>query len=228
MDRTEFDHFADEYEALHERSIGFSGEAPEYFARYKVEDVANVCSVVTPKRVLDFGAGVGNSVGHFRAVFPSAEITCLDVSPQSLAVARSRHGDAARFVLFDGRTLPFSNASFDVVFVACVLHHIDGNEHVALLREMARVLVKGGHLVAFEHNPFNPLTRHAVKTCEFDANAVLLRAGQLRRRFAAAGLGSVEVAYRLFFPHALRGLRGLEKHLEWLPFGAQYRVVGRR
>jgi hypothetical protein len=35
-------------------------------------------------------------------------------------------------------------------------------------------LKEDGHFIIFEHNPINPVTRHLVKNCPFDADAVLL------------------------------------------------------
>lgn len=51
------------------------------------------------------------------------------------------------------------------MFAACVFHHIDQREHAALLRELLRVLASGGIALVYEHNPYNPITRHAVNTC---------------------------------------------------------------
>lgn len=228
MEGAEFDRFADEYEQHHARNIRLSGESPEFFARYKVEDLARILVPGQPQRILDFGAGVGTSVPHFRALFPAAQLTCLDVSTRSLKIAAQRYPGAASFVPFDGATIPAADGSHDLAFAACVFHHIDASAHVPLLQELRRVLAPGGHLCIFEHNPLNPLTVHAVNTCEFDANAVLIRAGRMRQRLISAGFSDVSVAYRLFFPHALRRLRGLERALTWLPLGAQYRLLARR
>lgn len=228
MDRAEFDRFADEYEALHARNIRLSGERPDFFARYKVDDVARLLAPASPQRILDFGAGVGASVPHFRAFFPRARLVCLDVSERSLAIAAQRHPDAAEFLPFDGATIPLPDASLDLAFAACVFHHIPAQAQVPLLQELHRVLQPGGHFVLFEHNPLNPLTVRAVNTCEFDAHAVLIRAGLMRRRLQAAGFADVRLRYRLFFPHALRHLRGCEAALGWLPLGAQYRLSARR
>jgi ubiquinone/menaquinone biosynthesis C-methylase UbiE len=228
MDRAEFDGFADEYEQQHASNIRLSGESPAYFARYKVQDVANLCAANMPARILDFGAGVGTSVSHWREAFAQASLTCLDVSPRSLAIASSRHPDAAHYRVFDGVTIPFDAASFDVAFAACVFHHIDSASQVPLLRELRRVLTPEGRLFVFEHNPLNPLTRHAVNTCPFDANAVLLRAKTLIERLKAAGFCHISLAYRIFFPGALRIFRPVERLLTRLPLGAQYRLCAER
>lgn len=224
MDRAEFDCFADEYEQLHAGNIRVSGETPAYFARYKVQDLARLCAAKPPARILDFGAGVGASVPHWREAFSQASLTCLDVSQRSLAIARDRHPGAAEYCVFDGVTIPFAAGSFDVAFAACVFHHIEAARQVPLLRELRRVLAKDGRLFVFEHNPLNPLTRHAVNTCPFDANAVLIGARMLRERLRAAGFGRVSLAYRIFFPRALSALRPLERVLTRLPLGAQYRL----
>jgi SAM-dependent methyltransferase len=228
VDRAEFDRFADEYEQQHARNICVSGESPEYFARYKVQDVARLCAGRTPTRILDFGAGVGASVPHWREAFPQASLTCVDVSPRSLAIASERHPGAAAYRVFDGATLPFAAGSFDIAFAACVFHHIDAARQVPLLSELRRVLAEDGRLFIFEHNPLNPLTRHAVNTCPFDENAVLIGARTLRARAQAAGFEQVRIAYRVFFPGPLRRLRAAERWLERVPLGAQYRLCAER
>ena len=74
----------------------------------------------------------------------------------------------------------------------------------------------------------SPLTRYAVNTCEFDEHAKLVMAPEMRRRVQRAGFDAVDVRYRIFFPHVLRRLRGLERKMTWLPLGAQYYIVGRK
>jgi ubiquinone/menaquinone biosynthesis C-methylase UbiE len=228
MDQAEFDRFAEEYEHQHASNIHLSGEAPAYFARYKVQDVARLCSAQKPTRILDFGAGVGASVPHWREAFPQASLTCLDVSQRSLAIARDRHPGAAEYRAFDGVEIPFAARSFDVAFAACVFHHVDTESQVPLLRELRRVLTDEGHLFVFEHNPLNPLTRHAVNTCPFDANAVLVGSRTMQARLRAAGFGRISLAYRIFFPGALGFLRPLERVLTRLPLGAQYRLCAQK
>jgi SAM-dependent methyltransferase len=233
MDVSEFDKFADEYEQLHRHNIAWSGEAPEFFAEYKVRDVrrqleAGAGILGAPLSILDFGTGVGVSIPWFAKHFPHAALTGVDVSRRSLEVARSRFPDAAVLVPFDGRTLPFEDGSFDVAFAACVFHHIEPGLHLGLIREIARVLVPGGRIFIFEHNPLNPLTRRAVKACPFDENAQLVAARSMWARLAQAGFARLSLRYRVFFPGFLRALRPLEAALAWCPLGAQYSISGRR
>ncbi len=230
MDRVHFDHVADEYYALHARNIRYSGEPPDFFAEYKVKDVAAVMAdgAQKPLQILDFGAGVGNSIPYWRRYFPRSIIVGADVSSRSLTLAARRFPGVAALVMFDGDRLPFSDGSFDAAFAANVFHHIDPNDHDKHLRDLFRVLRPGGKFFLFEHNPFNPLTVHAVNTCEFDRDAELVRPGLARRRLQTAGFGDIEIRYRIFFPHFVRGLRPLEKWLTALPLGAQYCAIAKR
>ena len=233
MDEAEFDKFAAEYRDLHAANIKLSGEDPEYFAEYKVIDVAAELERAYPSigaaaAVLDFGAGVGYSVPFFRRHLPAARVTCLDVSRKSLDIGASKHGEQADFTHFDGARIPYADGHFDVALASCVFHHIPPAEHGALLAEIRRVLKPGSPLFVFEHNPLNPLTRHAVNTCAFDEHAQLILAPSMRRRARAAGFATATVRYRIFFPHFLRGLRSFEPLLTWLPLGAQYCVVARK
>ena len=230
MEQAEFDKFAAEYEALHAQNIAISGEPPEYFAEYKAIDVARYLSAagVNARRLLDFGAGVGGSIPHFRRHLPDARVTCVDVSQSSLDIGAGRFKGDAEFKHFDGATIPFPDGAFDVAFAACVFHHIDAAEHVPLFAEIGRVLRPGGFLFVFEHNPIDPLTVRAVNMCPFDENAVLIRRHTLRKRIGEAGLRVARADFRIFFPRPLRSLRWLESWLTWCPLGAQYVVVARK
>jgi SAM-dependent methyltransferase len=232
MDRAEFDKFADEYQALHAANIRVSGESPEFFAEYKVRDLRELARrsgvLSQHARVLDFGAGVGTSAAYFPVYFPDSQLTCVDVSTKSLEIAMARFGENADFVAFDGARLPFADGTFDLAFSACVFHHIAAAAHAELLAEIRRVMRRDGQLMIFEHNPLNPLTVHAVNTCPFDENAVLIRARTMTQTLERAGFRETEVKYRIFFPRALRWLRPLENFLGWLPLGAQYYALAKK
>jgi SAM-dependent methyltransferase len=225
MDVAEFDKFAEEYRAAHAQNIKISGEEPDYFARYKIDEVTRRwrgMGRAAPAAVLDFGTGIGNSLPYLKAAFPQARLTGIDVSEKSLEVAAQRFPGAAELVRYDGGEPPLAPASFDLVFSACVFHHIDPAEHVALLASLKRLLKPGGLLVIFEHNPVNPVTRYIVATCPFDENAVLISAPDFVRRQRQAGFAKVEAAYTGFFPGSLKALRPLERFMTALPVGAQY------
>jgi len=230
MDISEFDKFALSYRDMHAKNIAASGEAPEYFAEYKIRDIArDLRDARTPIRakVLDFGCGIGGSIPYVRKYMPDAELTGIDVSQKSLEIAEERFPEAATYIAFDGQTLPFASETFDVVFTACVFHHIPESAHEPLLTEIGRVLKPGGQFFIFEHNPRNPLTVQAVNTCPFDENAVLIDASVMVKRIRSAGFTDTTLRYRIFFPKILKFLRFLELWMTWIPFGAQYYVRAR-
>jgi ubiquinone/menaquinone biosynthesis C-methylase UbiE len=227
MDVAEFDRFADEYDAAHRRNVQISGEAPEYFAEYKIRVFSRILRHLrfSGDQLLDFGSGIGNTIPHVQAYLPQMRLTCADVSQRSLDIARARFGGAEADLLITGKCIPAADCTFDAAFSACVFHHIPHEEHVAWLSELRRVTRPGGVLAIFEHNPLNFVTVGAVETCPFDVNARLILAKDLARRCQEAGWDRTVVRYHLFFPRPLAILRPLERRLEWLPLGAQYSVV---
>lgn len=224
MHESEFDRFADDYRQTHAKSIRMSGEEPEFFAEYKVRNTRRAVdrSSLRVERILDFGAGVGNSIPFFRKWFPDAVLVCADVSAKSLDIARDRFPDAAKLLQIASVPLPVPDASYDLVFSACVFHHIEPAEHLGWLEELRRVVRPGGMLALFEHNPWNPLTVRAVRDCPFDANAKLLSMPELKRKALAAGWANVAHEFCVFFPGPLAALRPLERVLTHVPLGAQY------
>jgi SAM-dependent methyltransferase len=230
MKEQEFDKFADEYLETHRKNIRLSGEEPDFFSYYKVKDLFDGWTRINPEhppdQILDFGGGTGGSSPHMRQLFPATNILLADVSRRSLSIAKNLGVKGLDLLCFDGKTLPLKNDSCDIALAACVFHHIPEECHIPLLAEIRRVLRPGCQLYVFEHNPWNPLTVHAVNTCPFDKNAILISAPKMRQRMETAGFRNVTVTYRLFFPGPLRRLRGLETWLGQLAIGAQYRTVG--
>ncbi|TCL70399.1 class I SAM-dependent methyltransferase [Rhizobium sp. BK251] len=230
MNESEFDQFADEYRALHANAIAASGETPEFFADYKIADMVRHVRNrnVSAEKILDFGCGVGTSTPYFLKYFPDTQVVGVDVSRKSLEIAASRFGSKAQYSLLENDAIRFPANTFDVAFAACVFHHISWDEHDHWLREMWRVVKPNGIVTIFEHNPWNPLTLHAVNTCEFDANAKLMNPFRLRAVLKAAGFRSITHEYRIFFPNMLKSLRPLERGMGWLPLGAQYSVTAQK
>src|SRR4051794_36293268 len=94
------------------------------------------------RRVMDLGCGAGDSVDLFRAVDPGVRWVGVDIE-ESAEVAERTRADA-EFVTFDGRTLPFGDESFDLIYCKQVLEHVEHPRE--LVAEAMRVLEPGGHL----------------------------------------------------------------------------------
>ena len=100
-----------------------------------------------PLRVLDVGAGACDIPLAFAAAggpWRSVHVTAVDSRPEIVDAARrieprlTERRDIQLRVA-DGRSLPFSDAAFDVAHASMVVHHLDPGDAQALLRELARV-----------------------------------------------------------------------------------------
>lgn len=227
--KAEFDFLADEYHLLHKTNIAITGESPEYFSEYKIADLlAFVMRKNIPHtKITDFGSGIGNSIPFFRKYFPNSTLNCLDVSLRSIELSKRRFPGNEKYVLIDDK-IPLPTATQDVIFSACVFHHIPHEQHHYWLSELIRITKPGGLLAIYEHNPINPLTVRAVNTCPLDVNAQLIRGGELKKRASNSGWVNGSIDYKLFFPKIFSAMRIIENHLEWLPLGAQYRLLAKK
>ncbi len=175
-----------------------------------------------PMRVLDAGCGQGRA---FRFFGSDTKVFGSDISHSMLRTAVHR-GPVAVQEPFD---LPFADGTFDAAFAFCIYHHIADDHHVRHLRELSRVVVPGGQVLVFEHNPYNPVTAKIFSRTPVDRGCHMIKAAALKAKFHDAGLVDLEHGYLLFVPEALFPSVGfLESALSWLPLGGQYFVGGRK
>lgn len=223
-----FDQYSAGYEAAMRHANGFLGHDHDFFTTAKTDRILallrRTCNNLQELQVLDLGCGVGKTDRFLAHSLP--HLVGLDVSSESIAVAQ-RSNPTVRYQVYDGRSIPFHDGAFDVVFAICVFHHVAPLDRVPLLQEMRRVLKPDGILMIFEHNPFNPLTRLSVLRCEFDRDAQLLTRRLSTRLLGQAGLMVFEKRYILTVPFRFPGSRQLEALFYQVPLGAQYYVAAR-
>jgi SAM-dependent methyltransferase len=225
---SEFDIYKDRYREEVQKAIAFTGTDVDYCTELKAMALLEICrrhlGDSRDLEVLDVGCGVGMTDSYLASEFRS--LWGVDLSAESVEVA-ARRNPGVSYRAYEGDTLPFPDGRFDVAFAICVLHHVSPADRQRFVREIRRVVRPGGLTVVFEHNPFNPLTRIAVKRCPFDAGVVLLTRKHTAKLFAGAGLDVIDGRYILFFPVRSRILRAVEHVLHRVPLGGQYYVVGR-
>lgn len=218
-----FDAFASDYRNIHSKNVQLSGADSFYWARMKV-DLLKQYEQNEQLQVLDVGCGDGATELFMYQYFPQWQLIGIDVSEQSIHEAQQKNIPCTRFQTYNGRQLPFADASVDVVFMAGVLHHVSFALHLSLLKEVYRVLKTGGRFYLFEHNPLNPLTRYLVKTCVFDKDAQLLKRSYTSKQLTQAGFSNKQCRFIIFLPR--KGLLSrfipLEKYFTHIPLGGQY------
>lgn len=221
-----FDSYKDTYSEAVDAAVSFTGLSTDFFTRVKADYISDIVAAHfgpgAALSALDVGCGIGNYHGLLSPKFKS--LSGVDVSSACVDTARQRNTQVD-YKVYDGGTLPYADASFDVAFTICVMHHVPPANWETFAREMRRVLKPGGLALVFEHNPRNPLTMRAVNTCPFDADAVLLRSEKTEELFRKAGFSGIRSRFILSVPPANALLRRVDRLFSGLPFGGQYYVA---
>ena len=169
-----------------------------------------------PVTLLDVGTGGADIplalLRESRRIGRPIRVTAVDSRPEVLDAARALHPDLASdpdltLEVADGRGLSYADGSFDVAHASLVLHHLEDDEAVAFLRELARVARRGivindltrgrlsiwGAYTLAHVTTRNRFTRHDAPLStrraytRFEAMTLLTRA-DLRPVFEAGGL----------------------------------------
>ena len=216
---------SDEYDAMLAAGIRLSGEEKPFFIAGRLASLfRSLPAGWSPRRILDFGCGTGDTAAALVARVPGAEVVGVDVSAPALALARASH-PAARFA--DLAELPALGA-FDLCYVNGVLHHVEPAQRGETLATIFAALRPGGRLALFENNAWNPGAWMVMRRIPFDRDAVPMSPRQARRLVARAGFADVALRSLFYFPRPLAWLRFLERGLAPLPLGAQIQVLARR
>jgi ubiquinone/menaquinone biosynthesis C-methylase UbiE len=106
--------------------------------------------------VLEIGGGIGTDLAQF--AMHGARVTDVDLAAGHLQLAEENfrlRKLSGTFVHHDAESLPFADASFDLVYSNGVLHHTPNT--VAVVREIRRVLRPGGRAIVmlYAENSFH-------------------------------------------------------------------------
>jgi ubiquinone/menaquinone biosynthesis C-methylase UbiE len=114
-----------------------------------------VSADAAPRRVLDVGCGTGYMLRLLAARYPqAAELAGIDAAPSMIETAEQSADDGRlRFTVGVAERLPFPDHAFDLVVSTTSFDH--WTDQPAGVRECARVLAPGGHLVLADQ--FSPL-----------------------------------------------------------------------
>lgn len=107
-------------------------------AKYKAQNIVDVCKDITPKKILEVGAGDGSILHYLNEWNFGQELYALEIADSGVEIIKERklqHLVSAQS--FDGYKIPFEDDAFDLVILAHVLEHVE-HERI-LLRELKRV-----------------------------------------------------------------------------------------
>ena len=131
-------------------------------------------------RVLDLATGTGDLAFDIARIHPDATVIGLDPSRQMLAVAQTkleRRGLTGRITLVEGdaQHLPYRDGEMDAVTIAFGIRNVP--DRLAALREMARVVRRGGRVAILELG--EPRAGFMAKAALFHTRHVVPRLGAL-------------------------------------------------
>jgi SAM-dependent methyltransferase len=156
-------------------------------------------------RVLEAGCGVGAQTVTLSARSPKARFTSIDVSAESIAVARRRGLPNVEFRVADLFTMP--EEQYDHVFVCFVLEHLaDPVAALSRLKAMLRpggtiTVIEGDHGSAYFH-PESAAAHEAIQalvTLQRDAGGDSLIGRRLYPLLRSAAFDDVSVSPRMVY-----------------------------
>ena len=102
------------------------------------------------EKILEFGFGTGQNLILVHQNYKKVLLSGVDIDPEikSIALVKlEKLGFNIPLDLYDGKTLPYNNNSFDKVFSSLVFHQLDKETKLSALKEIYRILKPGGQLI---------------------------------------------------------------------------------
>ncbi|MEI6427767.1 MAG: class I SAM-dependent methyltransferase [Pseudanabaena sp. ELA607] len=129
---------------------------------YLAENYLDQNAATSPQTILDAGCSVGMSTFALQQIYPSAQITGLDLSPYFLAVAshnqKTYHPDSTvQWVHGAAESTNFADHSFDLVSIFLTFHELPADITRQVLQEARRILRPGGYFAMMDMNPFSDI-----------------------------------------------------------------------
>ena len=108
------------------------------------------------KRILDVGAGLGESSVYF--ALNGAHVTCTDLSPVMVATATRLarlYGVRVNPIVSSAESLNVGSNQFDIAYIANTIHHVTNKR--ALFEQVQEALKPGGVFVSIDPLGYNPV-----------------------------------------------------------------------
>lgn len=107
-------------------------------AKYKAQNIVDVCKGKQFVKVLEVGAGDGSILYYLDQWKFAPELYAIEISESGVSHIKSRNLKSVKSAqAFDGYHIPFEDQAFDLVILVHVLEHVEYER--MLLRELKRV-----------------------------------------------------------------------------------------
>ena len=109
------------------------------------------------KRILDVGAGLGESSVYF--ALKGADVYFNDISPKMGEFAEklaTKHGVKLNFLIAPIERLELHKEFFDIIYCANLMHHVPPEDQEMWIKTMSESLKPGGTLVTIDPLKYNP------------------------------------------------------------------------
>ena len=105
---------------------------------FKIMEFLTSAGLSQSDRVLEVGCGIGTLTGLLAGYLRKGEIVAVDISPESVGIARQRlsHTSNVRFIVSDMTDFDHTEV-FDFIILPDVLEHIPVDQHRRLFRTLA-------------------------------------------------------------------------------------------
>ncbi len=142
-------------EEAFEHALELAGPQAVFFAEYQAKIIAELLQKqgCKPSRILDYGCGDGTMAYLMHALLPNAHMQGVDSSKDLIEIAQGWYGAKDNKLSFSTEI----TRTYDLIYVANVLHHIQKQERKAVIQELTTHLAPRGILIILEFNPLNPM-----------------------------------------------------------------------
>jgi 2-polyprenyl-3-methyl-5-hydroxy-6-metoxy-1,4-benzoquinol methylase len=219
-----FDRLASDYISRHDEVLRIAGGDSGFFYQKKIELILDRLRG-QPRRILDYGCGIGRLTALLANAFPNAEICGYDPSAASIKEAEKAVADLSNVVL--SSSFDDIENKFDMLVMAGVLHHIPDIHRTRIVHAIISRLDSDAQFFFFEHNPLSPALRLLLWIKKCDEGAELIYPWRMLRLLRKEELNDLRCEFLSFFPTFLGPLLKLERWLTGIPFGAQYLIWGK-